>query len=67
MFKRFSNFGGIDPNQVSGSSHTSKFVKNNNNIIIPKEGDAFSIIGNNIEKQNINIYRKNKENENKKI
>ena len=66
MFQTFSNFGGIDLNQVSGSSHTSKFVKNNNNNIIPKEGDTFSISGNNIEKQNNNIYRKNKENENEK-
>ena len=64
MFKTFSNFGGIDLNQVSGSSHSSKFLKNN--IIIPKEGDTFSISGNNIEKQNNNAYRKNKENENEK-
>lgn len=63
MFKTFSNFGGIDLNQVSGSSHSSKFVKNNNNIIIPKEGDAFSISGNNKGKQNNNIYMKNNENE----
>ena len=65
MFKTFSNFGGIDLNQVSGSSHSSKFMKKNN-IIIPKEGDTFSISGNNIEKQNNNIYRINKDNENGK-